>query len=71
MPLPFEDYDYEDLRGGADEGEEFEPQVCPECGEQTLFPAGSEMDGTDADGRRGRKLYYSTCAECGYEGASY
>ncbi len=71
---PFDDCcdfeDREDLRGGADECEEFEPEICPACGEQTLFPAGSEMYGTDRDGRRGVRVYYTICAECGYEGES-
>ena len=48
-----------------------EPEECPECGEQTVFPNGSEMYGTDADGRRGVKLYYHLCSECGYEGESF
>jgi rubredoxin len=48
-----------------------DPQDCPECGQQTLFPNGSEMENTDADGRRGIRVYYSICSECGFEGASY
>ncbi len=47
-----------------------DPAECPECGEYTLFPAGSEMYGSDRDGRRGVKMYHHTCAECGYEGSS-
>jgi len=48
-----------------------DPEVCPECGEQSFFPSGSEMYGTDRDGNRGVKLYYFTCAECGYEDSSF
>ena len=48
-----------------------EPEECPECGEQAMFPAGSENDGSDRDGRRGQKLYYFTCAECGFEDSSF
>ena len=48
-----------------------EPVECPECHEQTLFPNGSEMYGTDRDGNRGVRLYYTLCAECGYEGESF
>jgi len=48
-----------------------EPEVCPECKEQTLFPNGKEMYGTDRDGRRGVPLYYHICSECGYEGESF
>lgn len=66
----FDEYE-EDLRGGADEYEIEEPGICPACNEQTLFPAGSENYGTDADGRRGKKLYYFTCAECGHECESF
>ena len=48
-----------------------EPEECPECGERAMFPAGSENYGSDRDGRRGQKLYYFTCAECGYEDSSF
>ena len=48
-----------------------EPETCPDCGEQTLLPSGSENYGADRDGNRGRKLYYFTCSECGHEGSSF
>ena len=48
-----------------------EPEECPECGEQSFFPSGSEMYGTDRDGNRGVKLYYYTCSECGFEDGSF
>ena len=48
-----------------------EPATCPECENDSLFPSGSENYGTDRDGNRGVKLYYSLCSECGYEGESF
>ena len=48
-----------------------EPEECPECGEQALFPADSENYGEDRDGRRGVKLYHFTCAECGCDCESF
>ncbi len=55
---------------GGDEYEIQEPLTCPECGEWSLFPNGSEMEFTDRDGRRGVRVYYTICSECGYEGES-
>jgi hypothetical protein len=65
-----DDYEYS-LEKGGDDYDIPEPQVCPECGEWSLFPNGSEMENTDADGRRGIRVYYSICSECGFEGAVY
>jgi hypothetical protein len=67
------DYDFDDAMydSGGDEVPDFEPGECPECGEWSLFPNGSCMENTDADGRRGIRVYYSVCSECGFEGASY
>ena len=72
------DYDYEQyerleklddyLERGGDDYDVPEPGICPECGEQTLFPNGSEIEFTDRDGRRGVRVFYNICAECGYEG---
>jgi len=58
------------MDSGGDEYDIQEPLTCPECGEWSLFPNGSEIEFSDADGRRGVRVYYTICSECGYEGES-
>jgi len=67
------DYDFDDAMydKGGDEYDVQEPRECPNCGEWSLFPNGICMENTDADGRRGIKVYYTICLECGYEDPSY
>ena len=52
-------------------GDPPEYEICPDCGQGYMYPAGKEMYGSDADGRRGVPLYYFQCNNCGYEDSTF